>query len=130
MDVDIGFSVGQAFICNLLEDKQGEMEVKQGPSGSRISLQMRPSLYNSYQRQYFVNSQDIRLTIDDELHYQSPDKPIQSSLCKGDFFVVEVKYPPENSEQANKLIKKIPLPLDKNSKYQTGISQEFPWMAS
>lgn len=84
---------------------------------------MQPTLLNSYQRRYYESyDRKIRITIDDNLLYQSLlSNKFNSSFVHNNYSILELKYNQEYNDYASKLASVLPIKLTKYSKYITGI---------
>lgn len=86
-----------------------------GITDSNIKF-MKPSLLNKYQREYYINSDGDRLTIDRYIKYRN----CRNGITKNDpNVVVELKY--SSSKENKGLIDFFNMTLGKNSKYVNGI---------
>ena len=83
-----------------------------------------PTLWNTYEREYFATRDGLRLTVDTELRAADlmrgrldPRRlrpgPVQA--------VIELKLAASASERARELLASLPLPIAKHSKYTTGV---------
>ncbi len=84
-----------------------------------------PSLINCYKRTYFLSAdKQFRLTFDEDLSYYRVGAFRSDFLRKKEqdnAFVIELKYPEEADETANRITSALPYRLDKSSKYVNGI---------
>jgi hypothetical protein len=92
----------------------------------RSSLRhLEPSLYNSYQRHYFVSRDArFRLTLDSQLRFSSVPHargPASCAFRPASALVVELKYAPEFAEQAVFIANALPFRMTRFSKYIVGI---------
>lgn len=82
-----------------------------------LMQKLKPSLHNSYLRQYFLTKNGkVRLTVDRQIQFE------KKSSAKT---VVELKYGAEDENQAISLINRFPLLLQKNSKYVDGVASRL-----
>jgi len=89
-----------------------------------IIKDLNPTLMNAYKRRYFLTAdKKIRLTVDKDIIFK-PQFLTNNSLLKNpsDKIIIELKYKPENENQAVNLINYFPLSLQKNSKYVNGMA--------
>jgi hypothetical protein len=88
-----------------------------------------PSLLNRYSRKYFLSFDGkFRLTIDSELSYHAIE-PVHNTFlksCRGDDYIVEVKYDFENDDKAPFISNNLPFRLTKSSKYVNGMELLYP----
>jgi len=89
---------------------------------SKLKL-LSPSLYNSYERRYFLsNCQKFRITIDYSMKFYNPKfKDYTVSESNIPSIVLELKYNTSDDKDARKLTQQLNARLSKNSKYVTGI---------
>ena len=80
-----------------------------------------PSIINSYDRQYYSNRNQIRVTIDTNIRYKKPNK-FNSFISHGSYAILEIKYESKNYKKAEKVLSSLPNALEKNSKYVIGTS--------
>lgn len=86
---------------------------------------LKPSLFNTYLRQYFLSAdKKVRLTIDSQMEYQ-PLRGVLSRKFKSERTVIEIKYHPDDEKQAVTVANSLPFSLQKNSKYVNGLSFGF-----
>jgi hypothetical protein len=89
------------------------------------SLQfLKPTLLNQYKRKYYINSEDIRITIDyGQVFYRTYDNRSSPLLPRFnlDDVVIEVKYAPQLDSQVSDLTSRFPFRMTRHSKYVTGI---------
>ena len=97
------------------------------------SVKMRsPTLLNSYQRRYFLSSDNkYRVTLDFELLYYKIDKRFNNFNLKpvaDQNNIIELKYGLNDDDQANTISTQFPFRLNKNSKYVNGVNtiKQFP----
>ena len=88
-----------------------------------------PALLNRYSRKYFLSFDGkFRLTIDSELSYHAIE-PVHNTFlksCRGDDYIVEVKYDFENDDKAPFISNNLPFRLTKSSKYVNGMELLYP----
>jgi hypothetical protein len=86
---------------------------------------LRPSLYNSYLREYWETADKLfRLTLDDNLQFAPliPQPFVgRQVLNENNVSILELKYEEELDKQADRITQKIPYRRTKNSKYVSGI---------
>ena len=97
------------------------------PEGILETLRhLRLSLYNKYERQYFISSDGrFRVTLDKDMHYFGLKDSSNYFLGKRSDYgisVMELKYRPEDSEAATNITEQFAFRMTKNSKYVTGVS--------
>ncbi|MCP5520842.1 MAG: polyphosphate polymerase domain-containing protein [Verrucomicrobiales bacterium] len=84
-----------------------------------------PSLVNRYRRHYFESADGaIRLTVDSDLGFFSPDRTADSAMIpapRDSRVVIELKYHPEAAGRAAKIASEFPWRLARCSKYVLGI---------
>lgn len=84
-----------------------------------------PALSNRYYRSYFISADGhFRMTIDDQMSFQSPDQTRVNSLAWHDIgdVVLELKYTQEDDDEVQFITKHIPFRQTKNSKYANGLT--------
>jgi len=82
-----------------------------------------PSLYNSYERRYFLSHcKKYRITVDYNMAFYNPDTHYfeQSKVCIPEI-VLELKYAREHDTESRKLTQHFTSRLSKNSKYVRGV---------
>ncbi len=88
-------------------------------------FQLYPTLYNSYDRRYFLSAcEKFRITLDYNQHFYNPNyKNFQLSKYKIDIdeIIVELKYQTQFDEEARDVSQEFNFRLSKNSKYVRGI---------
>ena len=91
-----------------------------------VLFHLRLSLYNKYQRRYFVSSDNhFRITLDKNLEYFELKDCANYFLAKRSdvgVSILELKYNSNYSSEASKIIDKFAFRMTKNSKYVSGIS--------
>ena len=87
---------------------------------------LRLSLYNKYQRQYFISADKLfRITIDKNIHYYGLNDHSNHFIAQRSEYgtsVMEIKYNPNDDLLATKIIEQFPFRITKNSKYVSGAS--------
>jgi hypothetical protein len=87
---------------------------------------LRLSLYNKYQRQYFISACKLfRITIDKNMHYyglNDHSNHFMANRSDHNISVLEIKYNPKDDLLATKLIEQFSFRMTKNSKYVSGAS--------
>lgn len=87
---------------------------------------LRPILFVSYDRDYLISNQGIRLTIDKKIQFRSVSY-FNSINSKKKFFynknIVEIKFPIELKQFMKNFLKKTDLIPTRHSKYLVGISK-------
>ncbi len=86
---------------------------------------LEPSLLNRYRRKYFLSADKrYRLTIDTDMEFYRIKHQKNSFAEKvgiGDCIVLELKYPREDDDDAERITNNLPFRMTKNSKYVSGI---------
>lgn len=82
-----------------------------------------PTLYNSYERQYFLSHcENFRITSDYNMKFYSPQvKDYLSSEMRLSDTILELKYDRQHDDESRQLSQQINSRLSKNSKYVRGI---------
>lgn len=82
-----------------------------------------PSLYNSYERRYFLsNCEDFRITIDYRMNFYNPQfKNYELSKADLEDVVLELKYNRDKDKESRALTQHFKARLSKNSKYVRGV---------
>ncbi len=82
-----------------------------------------PSLFNRYQRRYFVSGDGaLRLTVDSDLGFAPPrNVPFHGCLSPCPLIVLELKYGPQHSDRAPRITNGFPFRIVRCSKYVLGI---------
>jgi hypothetical protein len=97
------------------------------PAALKATLgSLRPTLANRYLRRYFQSADGrFRMTVDTGLEYFPirPKGPIFTGGCRDGASVVEVKYAYEWSDDADRIIARLPFRLIRNSKYVNGVER-------
>ncbi len=97
-------------------------------------LSMAPILLNSYYRTYYVSAdKNFRITVDEDLQYYGISavnnyfvkKRIQKSQL-----ILELKYPAEKDDEADRITQHFPFRLTKSSKYVNGVNYNRALIAS
>jgi len=96
------------------------------PEVLRLALHhLEPTLFNHYFRHYFVSGDGrFRMTLDSDLRFASPQTVFAAAPA---FFferprlVLELKFPPEHAEGAERITNFFPFRLARCSKYVMGI---------
>jgi SPX domain protein involved in polyphosphate accumulation len=117
-----------------LQELKGDLLTKQLfahedlPSAQKHPIRfLRPVLFNRYHREYYLSGdRRYRVTIDSDVEYYSADGKAVAPLCfdresRNVGAIVEMKYPPENAEDAPRIAAEFPFRLTKNSKYTNGV---------
>jgi SPX domain protein involved in polyphosphate accumulation len=93
--------------------------------GNEITKSLRPTLYNSYNRFYFISpDQEFRITLDNELRYAPmlPEAFINRyPFSEDQISIMELKYDESKDSAADRITQFIPYRRTKNSKYVSGI---------
>lgn len=87
---------------------------------------LRPTLFNRYERQYFISSNKLfRLTLDSQLTYNQPYT--KSPVSKPDpyYYVIEIKFTEKNLALAQEITDHFPFRVGKNSKYINGVEKLY-----
>ena len=87
---------------------------------------LRPSLFNCYQREYYVTFDGaIRATLDSAQYACdqrfSPSPNLVSSLPILNTIIIEIKGAPEEIDRLQEIIGRFPIPRSRNSKYASGL---------
>ncbi|HSG67577.1 MAG TPA: polyphosphate polymerase domain-containing protein [Bacteroidales bacterium] len=94
----------------------------------------RPSLLNSYLRNYFVSSdRKVRITIDEKLTYYrigARNNSFVQHFQDPGAIIVEMKYDLEASDSASAISQHFPMRMTKSSKYVNGIDIFHPELAT
>ncbi|MDB4474610.1 VTC domain-containing protein [Opitutaceae bacterium] len=92
---------------------------------SRCLDERQPSLINRYHRHYYLSGDGrIRLTVDSELTFFTPDRTtamLASSAPEEFAVVIELKYAPDDSDRAAEIANRFPCRIARCSKYVLGI---------
>lgn len=102
-------------------EKTAEVEKDLKLSSSLSCLQ--PSLYNSYERRYFLSAcERYRITIDYNMTFYNPAfSNFEVSKAALSDVVLELKYAVEDDKEARQLSQQLSARLSKNSKYVRGV---------
>jgi len=96
--------------------------------GELIHLQ--PALLNRYHRSYFLSAdQKFRVTLDSHLEFYPAYLPLPQLLehkVQENSCILELKYDPEQDDQAKAISNEFQFRLTKSSKYVSGIYHVFP----
>ncbi len=86
---------------------------------------LHPSLFNRYQRRYFVSADGaFRLTVDSELKFGPPRTvPFPARGLPESLVVVELKFAPEQADHAPHITNKFPFRIVRCSKYVLGLER-------
>jgi hypothetical protein len=91
---------------------------------------IRPSLFNCYQREYYVTYDGaIRATLDfaqyacDQRLSASPN--LRHPLPIPDTVIIEIKGAPEDIDRLQEVVGRFPIPRSRNSKYVSGLLTAF-----
>lgn len=84
---------------------------------------LQPSLYNSYERRYFLSAcERFRITIDYNMTFYNPAfSNFQVSKAELSDIVLELKYAVKDDKDARNLSQQLSARLSKNSKYVRGV---------
>jgi len=77
-----------------------------------------PIISNSYEREYFENTQGVRITIDKNILYFKPGSLFQK---RESYFVLEIKFDKDSLFDSS-ILNGIDLIISKNSKYVNGLN--------
>lgn len=96
-------------------------------NSSELSFKMSllsPSLFNSYERRYFLsNCEKFRITIDYNMSFYSPETVNYPASHRAiSDTVLELKYKVEDDKEARDLTQSFSARLSKNSKYVRGVN--------
>jgi hypothetical protein len=89
-----------------------------------IVSHLQPTLVNRYRRRYFgAVDRKVRVTVDDKMSFYRPHKMVGKSPEKyvDSAIVVEIKYSENDVKDGVAVAAHFPLPLNKNSKYVSGV---------
>ncbi len=105
------------------EQLEGEMIKQQKVALASKLYNLKPSLYNSYQRRYFLSRcERFRITIDYDMTFYDPNvKSYKESVVKLTDVVLELKYAIEDDKDCSTLTQEFEVRLFKNSKYVRGV---------
>lgn len=87
---------------------------------------LKPIIFISYQRDYLVNDQDIRLTIDRKILFSSTSffKTLKSQKkVSYNKIILEIKFPIESKKYVKELLRETFLIPTRHSKYISGLSK-------
>lgn len=82
-----------------------------------------PKLRVSYNREYYVDNNDIRLTIDDELYFNDPKLVFKPYNNFNNYKIIELKFEASKKDLVNRLLKKFNFSPVRQSKYVLGLSK-------
>jgi len=91
-----------------------------------LSGMIRPTLFNRYQREYYVTPDGaIRATVDFSQYACdqrfSPSPNLRYSLPIPDTTIIEIKGAPEEIDRLQEIVNLFPIPRSRNSKYVNGL---------
>jgi hypothetical protein len=91
-----------------------------------LSGMIRPTLFNRYQREYYVTPDGaIRATVDFSQYACdqrfSPSPNLRYSLPIPDTTIIEIKGAPEEIDRLQEIVNLFPIPRSRNSKYVSGL---------
>ena len=100
-----------------------EIEAKNQPALVEQMRLLTPSLYNAYERRYFLSDcERFRITVDYNMKFYNPDiAAFKISKARIQNIVLELKYEREFDEESRMLTQEIDARLSKNSKYVQGV---------
>jgi len=85
-----------------------------------------PTLYVSYNRQYYENSHGLRITVDEDIRFKSN---FSSSISINELThisyrskIIELKFDPSLKDEVNHLLRSLSLTPIRHSKYLTGLA--------
>jgi hypothetical protein len=85
-------------------------------------LLVRPKMHVRYERAYYTLAPEIRMTVDTEMCFRKLDPLVSKSFNPSPVFsVIEFKYPADQSDTFNNLIRGMPFKLFRHSKYIIGL---------
>ena len=121
----VPFDLNSSFTNEIWKGIQAQSTL---PDDIRIALSnLKPVLLNRYLRHYFLSrDKKFRITIDSEMSYYPFSGFNPSSRDHGlhqNDIVVELKYAPEDDQEARDISTHFPFNLTKNSKYLNGIER-------
>ena len=82
-----------------------------------------PKLRVTYKREYYVNNDGIRLTIDDELYFNDSKLIFKPYNYFNNYKIIELKFEATKKDLVNRLIKKLNFSPVRQSKYVLGLSK-------
>jgi hypothetical protein len=96
------------------------------PELLRLALHhLHPTLFNRYRRHYFLSADGrFRLTVDSDLQFFNPEagtESMRTSPPRHGLVVMELKFGPEESAEADRVTNVLPFRLTRCSKYVLGI---------
>jgi len=106
------------------QEKVYQHILEKHPSELALKLsQLSPSLYNSYERRYFLSDCDtFRITIDYNMTFYNPYfTNYESSKAQLSDIILELKYKVPHDKESRKLTQQLTARLSKNSKYVRGV---------
>ena len=83
-----------------------------------------PVLFNAYKRRYFLSSdKKYRITVDTDLCFFAAKNQTNKFLAKTEYpyIIIELKFAPEDLNQAHHLTQFFPFRINKSSKYVAGV---------
>lgn len=108
------------------QTEQVILEAIEQSNNPELALNMRllsPSLFNSYERRYFLSDcEKFRITIDYNMTFYNPQfETYEDSKTQLPDVVLELKYKVEDDREARRLTQELTARLSKNSKYVRGV---------
>lgn len=110
-------------ICYLISEN-----VKNSSDSLRIKFgQLQPTLYNSYERKYYLSfCEKFRITLDYNQEFFDPNAVnflMSKQIIDEREIVLELKYNVEHDDEARRLTQELDSRLTKNSKYVNGVER-------
>ena len=120
LDADTPFQMKTSTECWPILQDHPELKIMLAQSEPMI-----PVLSVHYDRDYFVGPENLRITVDKNLHFydlqHGGDQP-RTNAPDPSLTIIEIKFPQKNRATAMELIQSIPLRPMRNSKYVYGLS--------
>ncbi len=98
----------------------------QDPAAHWLAWRDRPTLLNSYVREYYESADgEIRITLDhdqavyEQVMYLRPNLTLPTPTAS--YTVVEIKASPDRHRQVSDVLSSLPLQVERNSKYVSGM---------
>ena len=86
------------------------------------NLNLKPKIQISYSRSYYLYNGRIRVTFDQDLKYKDKNKfNLNNNIIDDQFNIIEIKFEPEKTEDALKLLEKTKFYPKRFSKYLRGL---------
>ncbi|MCF6198853.1 MAG: VTC domain-containing protein [Hyphomicrobiaceae bacterium] len=120
LETDAPFEMATSTTCWDALHKNPELKIRLAQTEA-----MTPVLSVHYDREYFVGPENLRVTIDKNLHFYDLQHGAYKSRTDApdpSLTIIEVKFPQKSHGAALELIQSIPLRPMRNSKYVFGLS--------